>query len=117
MWDTPGEYNIQFVKGDDYESPTLTFRDGDQTGPVIDFTGWSGSATVRDGYEGTTSRGSFTVTLGGAAGTCVLSMADTATDDLTPNKRYRWDLKLTESGGDVHHALTGTVTVLPRVTV
>jgi hypothetical protein len=98
-------------------SEVLTYRD--QTGALIDFTGYSAKMDIR------TPSGTLAIhldnvnggiVLGGAAGTVTRTLTAAQTQSLTPGVQYDWDLYVTSAGGAVLPPLEGTFTTRPRIT-
>jgi len=83
-------------------------------GSPVDVTGYTGAAKIKDTYGGTLLA-TFTVTLGGAAGTITCTLSATTTGALTAPATGVWDLELT-SGSTVRRLLAGNVTITPQVT-
>jgi len=84
-------------------------------GDVQDLTGYTGKAEFRDAAGGTLF-GTFTVVLGTTDGMMDLKMEDALTDALTPGT-YVYDVFITNtSTDDIQNVLSGTVTVVARIT-
>lgn len=121
-------YDLSIYQGDTYELELRIPIDGAYT----DLTGATAIAQVREfttpGTVGSVLA-TFTMTLDADQttnpGLLVLSIADTATDDITPNAPdnltaaaasdlYFWDFQLTFDG-EVHTHLRGYVNVYPQI--
>lgn len=83
-------------------------------GTPVDLSGYTGAAKIKDTYGGSTLA-TFTVTLGGNAGTITATLSATTTGALTAPATGVWDLELT-SGSTVRRLLAGNVTITPQVT-
>jgi len=83
-------------------------------GTPVDLSGYTGAAKIKDTYGGSTLA-TFTVTLGGAAGTITLTLSATTTGALSAPATGVWDVELT-SGSTVRRLVGGTVTITPEVT-
>lgn len=91
----------------------------DSTGAVINLTGYSARMQIRSDYNSDEALVSLTdssgITLGGAAGTIAIQIADTVTQTLTSQKAV-YDLELISSGGIVTRLLQGDATISREVT-
>lgn len=116
----PGKMNLRLRRGSTFAPAPFTYRVKD--GPVIDLTGYTARAQLRDVESGeliipalTTENGG--ITLGGVDGTIALVVTAAATtlidDDFVAGK---WDLELV-SGSVVTPLLAGSVLIDDEVTV
>lgn len=83
-------------------------------GTPVNLTGYTGAAKIRDTFDGSVLA-SFTVSLGGSAGTVTCSLSALTTGGLSAPAQGVWDLELT-SGSTVRRLLAGNVRVTPQVT-
>lgn len=91
---------------------TINLTDDDQN--PIDLTGYTGDAEIRKHYTSSNSQ-SFSVSLGGAQGTVVLSLTALQTANLAAG-RYVYDVEVTSSSNTVSRIVEGIITVTPEVT-
>ena len=103
--------NIIIDQGTDFSIDIELTNDN---GDVIDLTGFTGSAQMRKHYSSSNSQ-SFSVSLGGAAGTVTLQLNHAQTRVLTPG-RYVYDVEVTSSSNVVSRIVEGIATVTPEVT-
>lgn len=94
---------------------TTTVEVTDENDDPIDLTNYTGAGQIRKHYTSSNAT-SFSVSLGGAAGTITLGLTATQTANLVAG-RYVFDVELTSTGpGAVSRILEGIVTVTPQVT-
>lgn len=111
----PAEYDLYMVRGDTW-TQTLVWEPG---GTGMDFSGASAKFQIRQ-YEDdasallTLSSGGSGITLG-SAGTITLEAGTALTAGLTFD-RARYDLQITDSGGDVTTILRGDMRLIRDVT-
>jgi len=109
----PGIYNITCPQGATF-SRTFTYSIG---GTAVNLGGYTAALQVREQYDSSTvlslTSGSG-ITLGGTAGTILVSVAATATAAITAGQ-YLYDLELTTSG-TVTRLLQGTWVHTPEIT-
>lgn len=86
----------------------------DDAGDPIDLTGYTGTSQIRKHYTSSNSQ-SFSVSLGGAAGTISLSLTATQTANLVAG-RYVYDAEVVSSSNVISRIVEGIVTVTPEVT-
>jgi DUF4097 and DUF4098 domain-containing protein YvlB len=103
--------NIIIDQGTDFSIDIELTNDN---GDVIDLTGFTGSAQMRKHYSSSNSQ-SFSVSLGGAAGTVTLQLNHAQTRVLTPG-RYVYDVEVASSSNVVSRIVEGIATVTPEVT-
>lgn len=97
---------------------TLTWRDAADA--LVDLSGYTGRMQVRADVESTSTILSLTtsnggITLGGAAGTVLITVSATESATLTAGD-YVYDLELVSAGGTVTRLVQGQFTVRPEVT-
>jgi len=87
----------------------------EDTGGVVNLTGYSANAMIRKHHTSSTITKTFTITNGGTNGqlTLALDAANTAAMD---SGRYVYDVKVTSGGYVVSRVVEGLVTVNPNVT-
>jgi hypothetical protein len=90
-------------------------------GTPVDLTGYSARMQARQTYASTTAVLNLTnaggnITLGGTAGTVVVTVSATATAALTAPWSGVYDLELASAGGVVTRLLEGSLRVTPEVT-
>lgn len=107
-------YPITIPQGEDY-AKTWTYYPNGTDAAVQDWTGWTGAAQLRRRIEDTTALATFTVTLGGAAGTVKIELAHATTSGLEAGAAY-YDVELTDSGGKVMRFVGGKAQITPEVT-
>ena len=87
----------------------------DENDAAIDLSDYTGAGQIRKHYT-SSSATSFSVSLGGAAGTITLALTAVQTANLVAG-RYVFDVELTAAGsGAISRILEGIVTVTPQVT-
>ena len=110
-----GEYNIVFRKGGAW---TRTFTWERPKGTPVSLTGAEADLQIRENVDDTTALVSLSessgITLGGAAGTIIVTLTSTQTNLDIENGVY--DLRIKESGGDWDYLLSGSVKVIKTVT-
>lgn len=103
--------NLVIDQGTTFET-TVTLRD--DSGDILDLTGYSASGQIRKHYTSSNST-SFAITLGGANGTVTLAMSANTTANVVAG-RYVYDVELTTASSQVSRIMEGIVTVTPQVT-
>ena len=110
-------YNLNIEQGATF-TRTITWKDS--TGAAVNLTGYTARMQIRERVESTSALVSLTqasgITLGGAAGTVVITITPTQTDALPNIKKGVYDLELVSNGGIVTRLLQGEVVVSPQVT-
>lgn len=110
-------YNLNIEQGATF-TRTITWKDS--TGAAINLTGYTARMQIRERVESSTALVSLTnssgITLGGAAGTVVITVTAALTDALPNMKKGVYDLELVSAGGIVTRLLQGEVVVSPQVT-
>jgi len=110
-------YNINIEQGATF-TRTITWKDS--AGAAINLTGYTARMQIRERVESATALVSLTsssgITLGGAAGTVVITITAALTDALPNMKKGVYDLELVSAGGIVTRLLQGEVVVSPQVT-
>lgn len=109
-------YHIEIQEGTDY-SVTFTYEDP-ETGLPINLTGFTAALTVRQKYDGYVNPDvdlSFVPTLGGAAGTVLVTIPGSSTKNLHWTAGV-YDVFLTSSTGRVTKLVGGFFVVIPSVT-
>lgn len=103
---TPATYNITSQQ---YATFDETWTLKDENGDPFNLTGYTAQLQVRESYSSTSTLFSLSsgsgITLGGALGTVVISIAATVTDDVAPGN-YVYDFLLT-SGSTTRRWLQG----------
>lgn len=111
-----GSYDIICEQGATL-SLTLTYRDSADA--LVNLTGYSARMQVRERASSPGTLVSLTqasgITLGGAAGTIVITVSATATAALEAGQ-YVYDLEIVSGGGVVTRLIEGKFTVRPEVT-
>lgn len=108
-------YPITIPQGEDYEKVWTYYPNGTDSA-VKNWTGWTGAAQLRRRIEDATALATFTVTLGGSAGTVTITLPHATTEDLDPGRAY-YDVELTETAtGKVMRFVGGTATITAEVT-
>jgi len=111
----PGNFDLVLTQGESFEREFTWSLDA----VPVNVTGFTATATVRVNPSDTTSVLSLSVgsgiTLGGSAGTVLLTIADDVSALLSAGT-YVWDLFLTSAGGLSTPLLAGRVTVRAAVT-
>jgi len=111
-----GVYNITIEQGATFIM-NATWKDSN--GDAINLTGYAARMQIRSDYNSDETLVSLTdssgITLGGAAGTIEIQIADTVTQTLTSQKGV-YDLELISSGGIVTRLLQGDATISREVT-
>lgn len=111
-----GTYDIVCEQGATL-SLTLTYRDSSDA--LVNLTGYSARMQVRESVRAADTLLSLTsgsgITLGGAAGTIVLTVSATATAAL-PRGEFVYDLELVSGSGVVTRLIEGSFTVRAEVT-
>lgn len=118
---TAGQYDITIEQGATWRLE-LTWQDSE--GAPIDLTAYTARMQVREAYvsSGTwlslTSASGGGITLGGAAGTVVITATaeQTAAIPVRGNVQAVWDLELAQSGEPVVRLLSGIAYITPEVT-
>ena len=108
----PATLNLKFVAGDSF-SRTIRLLESDST--PIDLTGLTGRAQIRDRPKGKLL-GTFTVTIPTPTNGEV-TFALTATETRALPGSGVWDLELDGGDTNTHTIVSGTVKVMPDVTV
>ena len=110
-------YHLNIEQGATF-TRTITWKDS--TGAPVNLTGYTARMQIRERVESSTALVSLTsssgITLGGVAGTIVITITSTQTDSLPNMKKGVYDLELVSSGGVVTRLLQGEVVVSPQVT-
>jgi len=86
----------------------------DDSGDLVDLTGYSGAGQIRKHYTSSNAT-NITVTLGGANGTVTLGLSANSTANLVAG-RYVYDVEVTDPSSTVSRIFEGIVTVTPQVT-
>jgi hypothetical protein len=112
-----GSYNIICDAGATL-TRTLTWKDS--AGTLVNLSGYTGRMQVRADVESASTVLSLTtanggLTLGGAAGTVLITVSSTESATLTAGD-YVYDLELVTAGGVVTRLVQGTFTVRAEVT-
>lgn len=112
-----GTYNIICDQGATL-TRTLTWKDA--AGSLVNLSGYSGRMQVRADVESADTVLSLTntnggLTLGGAAGTVLITVSATESATLTAGD-YVYDLELVNAGGEVTRLVQGQFTVRAEVT-
>jgi hypothetical protein len=111
-----GDYNIIADQGATF-SRNLHWFDPD--GTPKDITDYTARMQVRQRFVSTSTILSLVsptnITLGGGAGTIVVTASATAMTTIVPGE-YRYDLEMVASNGVVTRLVQGTFTVRPEVT-
>ena len=110
-------YDITIEQGATF---TLSLIWRDNLGVPIDISGYTARMQVRSSHKSDTKLLDFTtengaITLGGVAGTIVVTGLATLTDDV-PARPAVYDLELVSPGGVVTRLIEGYATVTPEVT-
>lgn len=110
-------HNITIEQGATFQ---LNLLWKDSLNAPINLTGYTARMQVRKKHSDPVKLLDFTtengaITLGGAAGTIVITGLATLTDDV-PAKPCVYDLELVSAGGFVTRLIEGSVTVTPEVT-
>ena len=95
----------------------MTYKDS--SGSPINLTGFTARSKFKTSYSGTlvaSLTSSSGITLGGAAGTIVLTISATDTAAITAPSSGVYDLEIVSSGGVVTRLLKGKYNVTPEVT-
>ena len=116
MTSLAGTYGFTADQGATF-SQTVKWKDS--TGSLIDLTGYSAEMVIRERTTAapvalTLSTSNGRITLGDAAGTIDLLIADEDTANLDEG-HYTYTLELTSSGGIVERVLMGLFVVRPKV--
>ena len=111
----PGTYNITCPQGATFDKTfTVTIN-----GLPMNFTGYSAAMQVRETFDSTSTVVSLTngsgITLGGTAGTILVTIASTATSAISDGY-YSYDLEIVSGGGITDRLLEGKFVVTPQVT-
>lgn len=113
-----GIYNITIEQGADFSLP-LTWRDGSNT--IVNVTGYSARMQIRESYESDDTIVSLSsavdggITLGGAAGTIVVSIPAAITSKM-PYTSAVYDLEMVSVTGAVTRLVQGDVYISREVT-
>lgn len=111
---TPGKVNFTCPQGSTF-TRTLTYKIGNTP---VDITGYNARLQVREYHYSDDFIISLTnaagISMGGSAGTIVISMAASATESFVPGD-YVYDLEII-AGGTVTRLIEGKFTVTPEVT-
>ena len=111
-----GYHDVVIEQGATF-SLSLTYKDS--TGAAINLTGFTARSKFKTSYSGTVVANltsSSGITLGGAAGTIVLTISATDTAAITAPSSGVYDLEIVSSGGVVTRLLEGKYNVTPEVT-
>lgn len=110
-----GKYDITLYKGGAW---TRTFTWERPKGTPVNLTGAEANLQIRENVDDTTALVSLSessgITLGGAAGTIIVTLTSTQTNLDIENGVY--DMRVKESGGDWDYLLEGNVKVIKTVT-
>lgn len=115
---TAGVHNFTIEQGADFSLPLLY---QDENGNPIDLTGWSADMMIRTTVDSPTPLISLSsslgggITLGGPAGTIVISIDETTTQQFAGGIAV-YDLLLLNSLGKHERTLQGQVFISPAVT-
>lgn len=104
-------YPLNIEQGAAFELE-LEYQDAD--GKAVNLTGWTGKSQVREEFADSSLLLDFKVTLGGTAGTIIVSATASQTDGLT--KGGQWDLFLTPPDGEAERLVAGPVEIERRTT-
>jgi len=111
----PGDYNIKCPQGATFDK-TFTVS---ISGVPMNLTGYTAAMQVRETYDSTATLLSLSngagITLGGTAGTILVSIASTATAAIVEGF-YSYDLEIISGGGVTDRLLQGKFVVTPQVT-
>ena len=111
----PATLDLSFTAGESFERE-MTWAIG---GVPVNLTGFTATATIRVNVDDASAVRTLTVgsgiTLGGAAGTILLTIADDVTAAMTA-RVYVWDLFLVSGGGLTTPLTAGRVFVRKPVT-
>jgi hypothetical protein len=108
----PATLNLTIYRDRDF-SKTLYFKTS--LGEIMDLTGYTGKAEIRENKDAAALTVAFQVTIAPLLGSVVLSLADTQTM-LLPDGISVWDLVLTDPHGSRQNFIEGVITVLGTVT-
>lgn len=113
----PGRYHLNVYQGATFDK-TFTWKDSD--GNLVNLTGYTARAMVREDIDDVEpvmefNTGGGGITLGGALGTIRLQVSATDTASLTWDEGL-WDLELVSAGGVVTRLLEGPATLHREVT-
>jgi hypothetical protein len=107
----PATYNLTVYRDRDF-SQTFYLKN---LGEVMDLTGYSGKAEIRENQDAATLLAAFQVTIDPLIGSITLSLTDTQTI-LLPGGATFWDLVLTDPHGLRQNYIEGQVNVVGTVT-
>jgi hypothetical protein len=116
-----GQYNFKIEQGADFTRTIVWYTDDEMTSPK-NLSGYTARMKVKTNDLGTTilssAAGEITITLGGTAGTILISITSAVTTALTATKPnvLAYDLELVSGGGVVTRLLEGHATVKAEVT-
>lgn len=103
--------NLVIDQGTDFSA---TIDVTDLNGNAFDLTNYTPAAQIRKSYASTTAY-NFVTSDNGNLGQITLSLSNTTTSQLEPG-RYRYDVEITSTAGDVSRVVEGIVTVTPGIT-
>lgn len=105
----PKRYDIEIYQGDTF---SFQLKLKDNAANPVDVTGWTALAQIRkisDSSPGETP--AMSATIQGTEGTVVLSLTDTETSALDGETEYKYDVQLTDAGGNKRTYIGGKITV------
>ena len=109
--------NPSFVQGESF-SLQLTWKTGTPAA-AVNLTGYTARMMIRTGPEAANALLSLTesagITLGGAAGTIIITLTAAQTATL-PARKLSYDLELVSAGGIVTNIARGEITVIRNIT-
>lgn len=110
--------DLEIKQGATY-SLTVTYDDGAEPPVAINLTGYTAKLQLRLDYNSPSAALELThsagLTMGGVAGTIIVTMTDTQTRGLVPGW-YVYDLEITSAGGVVTRLIEGKVKVSAEAT-
>jgi hypothetical protein len=130
------KYDLIILAGEGIDPTTLSFRWKDNSGAVVDLTGWAGRSQIRsDWADGPPladwSTANSKMILGGASGTISFNVSASETSALwSPNLKKSplkyvgretrvlgfWDIELTPPNSAVRRFVQGDVWIVPEAT-
>ena len=110
----PKRYDIVLYQGDTFAF-NLVLKDG--SAALVDVTGWTAEGQIKKVTDNAAAETpALTVTTGTTDGLISVKISDTGTSALSGDTDYKYDIQLTDTGGNVRTIIGGTLTVTEDIT-
>lgn len=107
----PKRYDIEIYQGDTFGF-ALQFKDS--TNALINVTGWSALAQIKNSDGTPAPTAAFTTVIGTTDGKITIKLTDVQSGDL-PEGEYKYDVQVTDSAGNKRTYIGGRITVVEDI--